>query len=319
MRLFTACLTAVSIAVLAPLAAGCASATAEDHPELGTVQIPLQQRGADGALYHLSASFQVVGPGGTQTVDATSFQPSVTLSLPPGITFVELLDGWVLEKSNDNGLTYQPVSALLGTVNPFGLRVLANFSDSVVFQFIVRNPNGDVTISFGVTLHPRELAGGMIIDTATGDLAAYALGRVDFAVYHDLFNLERINLPDGSKQLLFTANSVAAEVFNDALGTLSGTIAPAMAGGFLQYHFNAKPDGSQEIAGELDGANDPFPVMTFGPHTLQFNRLPLDADGFPTDVFINESGVPFTLNAFFATGDATLTGTLRFRSVPVTN
>ena len=82
---------------------------------------------------------------------------------------------------------------------------------------------------------------------------------------------------------------------------------------------NALPDGTQSIGGELDGASTPFPVLTFGPQTLQFNRLPLDADGFPTDVFFNESGVPFNLNAFFSTGQATITGTLRFRNIPVSN
>lgn len=318
MRLFTACLTAVSIAFLAPLASGCASAS-DAQTEFGTVQIPLQQRGTDGALYHLSATFQIVGPGGTQLVDATDFQPSVTLSLPPGITSVQVLDGWVLERSLDNGATYAPVSALLGTANPFAVRVLANFSDTLTFQFIVRNPSGDLTIGFGVTLHPRELAGGMIIDTGTGDFTPYARARVDYAIYHDLSNLERINLVDGTKQLLFTSGAVAGEIFNDSMGLLSGTVAPGFAGGFLQWHIDAKPDGTQELTGELDGATDPFPVLTFGPYTLQFNRLPLDADGFPTDVFFNESLVPFTLTAFFATGDATLTGTLRFRSIPVTN
>jgi hypothetical protein len=314
MRLFTS--AAVSIAIA--LASGCASAPATQDPELGTVRIPLQQRGADGALYHLSAVFEIVGPGGTQIVDATDFQPSVTLSLPPGITTIEVLDGWTLERSTDNGATFSPVSALLGTLNPFALRVLANFSDTVVFEFLVRNPNGQVTITFGVDLNPRELAGGIIANTGTGDYAPYTRARMDYAIYHTAF-VERITLPDGTKQLLFSSGAVAAEIFNDPTGLLRDTIAPAFAGGFLQYHIDAHPDGTQEITGELDGFNDPFPVLTFGPHVFQFNALPLDADGFPLDVFFNEANVPFLLSTTFETGDATLDGTLRFRSIPVSN
>jgi hypothetical protein len=308
---------ALSIAAVTPWAPGCATASGPES-ELGTVVIPLQQTGADGALYHLSAQFQVDGPAGTQTIDATGFEPSVTLTLPPGINNVTLLDGWTLEKSGDGGASYAPVSAVLGTLNPFVLRVLANFSDTLVFQFIVRQASGQVTISFGVTLHPRELAGGMIIDMGTGDFAPYTGARADYAIYHDA-TTQRVTLPDGTKQLVFSSGALAGEFFNDPVGALIGKIGPSLTGGFVQYHFDAKPDGTQEIAGELDGFLEPFPVLTFGPHTLVFNRLPLDADGFPTDVFINESGVPFNLDVFLPSGEATMTGTLRFRSVPVTN
>jgi hypothetical protein len=308
---------ALSIVAVAPWAPGCATASGPES-ELGTVVIPLQQAGADGALYHLSAQFQIDGPAGTQVIDATGFEPSLTLTLPPGINTVTLLDGWTLEKSADFGDTYTPVSALLGTVNPLGIRVLANFSDTLVFQFIVREATGQVMVSFGVTLHPRELAGGMIIDTGTGDFAPYTGARVDFAIYHDA-TTQRATALDGTKQLVFSSGALATEFFNDTAGLLTGTIGPAMTGGFALYHFDAKPDGTQEIAGEIDGANTPFPVMTFGPFTLVFTVLPLDPDGFPTDIFINEPNVPFTLEAFFPSGDATLTGTLRFRNVPVSN
>ena len=310
---------ALSIATCALAAAGCASASGTDADgEVGTVVIPLQQTASDGALYHLSAQFQIDGPSGTQIVDATGGDPSVTLILPPGINTVTLLDGWTLERSFDGGASFAPVSAVLGTQNPFGVRVLANFSDTVVFQFIVRQATGSLTISFGVTLHPRELAGGMIITTGTGDLAPYTAARPDFAFYHDAF-VERLTLPDGTKRLQFSSGAFAGEFFNDTVGLLTGTIGPSYTGGFTQYHFDAKPDGTQEIAGEIDGSSTPFPVMTFGSFTLVFTRLPLDPDGFPTDIFINEPNVPFTMDAFFPSGEATLTGTLRFRNVPVSN
>ena len=310
---------ALSFAACALTAAGCATASGSDTDgEVGTVVIPLQQAGADGALYHLSAQFQIDGPAGTQVVDATGGDPSVTLILPPGINNVTLLDGWTLERSSDGGESFLPVSAVLGTPNPFAVRVLANFSDTLVFQFIVRQATGSLTISFGVTLHPRELAGGMIITSATGDFAPYANARPDYAFYHDAF-VEHLTLPDGTKRLQFSSGAFAGEFFNDTIGLLTGTIGPSYTGGFTTYHFDAKPDGTQEIAGEIDGANTPFPFMTFGPFTLVFTVLPLDPDGFPTDVFINEPNVPFTMEAFFPSGDATLTGTLRFRNVPVSN
>ncbi len=319
MHPFTTCLAACSIAVatsLASLASGCA--TTPDQ-ELGTVEIPLQQRGPDGALYHLSATFQVSGPGGSQVVDGNGDSPSVTLSLPPGITTVELLAGWTLARSFDEGATFTPVSALLGTQNPFTLRVLANFSDTVVFQFLVRDPAGQVTISFGVTVQPRGLLGGMIINAGTGAFAGYAGRRLDYAIFHNLAEVEHVNLADGSKDLVFHAGASATEFFNDPLGLLAGAIGPSLTGALLNYDIAARPDGTQVLTGELDGLNDPFATLTFGPYTFQFGNLPLDADGFPTDVFFQESPVLFTLTAFFPTGDATISGELRFRSVPATN
>jgi hypothetical protein len=307
---------ALSLAVVALCASGCATASGPDA-EHGTLEIPLQQSGPDGALYHLSATLQIDGPGGTQIIDATGFQESITLTLPPGLTNVTLLDGWTLERSVD-GITYAPVSAVLGTLNPFGIRVLANFSDTLVFQFIVRQAIGQVTVSFGVTLHPRLLAGGMIVDTGTGDFAAYTGARLDYAIYHDA-TLDRLTLGDGTKQLVLSSGALAAEFFNDPVGILTSTIGPSMTGASFQYHFDAKPDGTQEITGELRNSVVPFPRLTFGPHTLQSSRLPLDADGFPTDVLFSESGVPFTLNLSAPGVDPTITGTLLFRSVPVSN
>jgi hypothetical protein len=311
---------ALSLAACALAATGCATASdSGSDGEVGTVVIPLQQTGVDGALYHLSAQFQIDGPSGTQIVDATGGDPSVTLALPPGFNNISVLDGWTLERSVDGGASFTPVSAVLGTPNPSLVRVLANFSSTVVFEFIVRQATGLVTISFGVTLHPRELAGGMVITAGTGDFAPYAPAvRPDYAFYHDA-SVERLTLPDGTKRLQLSSGAFAGEFFNDTVGLLTGTIGPSFTGGFAQYHFDAKPDGTQEIAGEIDGANTPFPVMTFGPFTLVFTVLPLDTDGFPTDIFFNEPNVPFTLEALLPSGDATATGTLRFRNIPVSN
>ena len=106
------------------------------------------------------------------------------------------------------------------------------------------------------------------------------------------------------------------ELYNDSLRVLSGTVGPAIAGGCLAYHLAALPDGTQTLTGEIDGANDPFTTRTFGPHVLPVN-VPLDADGFPTDASLFDSLVPFSMTTTFDdTGDTTLTGQLRFRSIP---
>jgi hypothetical protein len=289
-----------------------------DSP-VGSLDIPLQQVGGDGALYHLSAVFQIDGPGGSQIVDAVDFRSSVTLELPPGPTSITLIDGWTLERSTDFGATFSPVSAVLGTINPLGVRMTANFSTSVVFEFLVRNPNGQLAISFGVTLHPRELAGGVTVTTGTGDYAGYTDTRFDFANYHKLGALDRITLVDGTKMLQFTADATAIEFFNDPIGTLAGPVAASMMGARLQYQIKAKPDGTQEIVGSLSSGVDPFARLTFGPHTMRVAHLPLDEDGFPTDVAFIEPVVEFTFHASPGGIEATLTGSLRLRVIPVSN
>ena len=306
------------VLALAVLAAGCAASPAPDG-ETGTLQVPLQQPGSDGALYHLDASFEVVSPAGIQTLDGTGAGTSVTITLPPGLVTVRLVDGWTLTRSLDGGVSFAPVSALLGSPNPSATRILANQPAAIGFQFLVRATTGDLTIGFGVTPSPRELAGGVVVDNdaskATGAYIPYARARLDFAVFYDLAQVDSVVLPDGTKDRTFTAGAVAMEYANDALGLLSGTVGPAMAGGFLAYHLAALPDGTQTITGELDAGGSPFTVLTFGPHVLPVN-VPLDADGFPTDAFVFDSFVPFAMTTSFDDGDATMVGELRFRSIP---
>src|ERR1043166_7839526 len=240
----------LALAITTSLASGCA--TSSGPAETGTVEIPLQQPGPDGALYHLSAHLQIIGPGYTRAIDATDASPSITLELPPGITTVQLVDGWTLSRSVDGGASFVPVQAILASQNPAALRVRANISDTIVFQFFLRDPNGQVTISFGVGLHPLEIAGGLIIATGTGDYAPYANKRPDYAIYHDVFALSRVTLPDGTKDLVVTAGSSATEIFNDQIGLLQHTVAPALSGAFLEYHVAARPDGTQEVSGLID-------------------------------------------------------------------
>lgn len=308
----TTWLAALSCAVFAPLGSGCATTAGDAN---GTLEIPLQQAGPDGALYHLTASFQIDGPGGTQILDGTGDMPTLSISLPPGIASVTMLDGWTLAKSADGGATFQPVSALLGTANPFPIRVLANQPLSITYDFLIRDQTGNVTISFSVAPAPRELAGGFFVATGTADFAAYAGTSFDFAIYYDLDDVQSFTDGGGAKVRLYESTRFATEFFNDPIGLVAGTVGPAAAGGFVDYQVAVQPDGTQVVSGTLSSGNAPFTSMTFGPHTL-FASVPLDADGFPLDQFFTDSLEPMTLTTSFDSGDATLTGHLNIRFIP---
>ena len=317
---------ALSIAVIAT---GC-EGQLPDFSHYGSISVALSQTQPDGTIYSLTnAAFEISGPGGTQTVDGNSSLASVELTLPPGLTTIQLLDGWILQKTPPEVPIPQTVSALLGTSNPVLLRVIANQSATVTFSFIVRSATGDVNVTFGVAARTRELAGGVRIIDATGDFAPYLTtpggNRADFAIYYTLARTDVSSLADGTKDIAYSAGLVddfiqtplAAEIFNDPIGILANAVAPSLAGGQLEYHVAARPDGTMELSGSFLGVNlnPPFTTINFGPHTLPV-PVPLDANGFPTDAFFHDPSVPFTLTASFDTGDSTLTGFLNLRNIP---
>jgi hypothetical protein len=312
MSWIAACRLALSLAPFAALATGCAAGPASDT---GTLQIPLSEPGPDGAIYHLEGSFQFTGPQGITQVDDVGSDPSVTVELTPGLYEVQLLDGWLLERSGDGGATYDPISAIIGSLNPVPVRVLGNQPAAVNFQFLMRNADGELVIAFGVSTVPRELAGGMVISTGTGQYADYSNRTVDYAVYYDLAATTRTTAADGTRDAGYTAGFVGGEFFNDTAGILSSQ-GPAIAGGTLEYHLAVNPDGSQVLTGRLETGNFPDTILNFGPRTLD-TPLAVDADGFAVDGFLFDSFVPFTLTTLFdSTGGDTLTGQMRFRSLP---
>lgn len=315
-------LAAALLAVSAPLAAGCA--TNAEEPATGQLVLPLVQSGPHGELFRLShATFDIFGNDGSfQSVDGGTAQNAVAVSLAPGVFTVQLEDGWVLEKSVDGGSNFLPVSALLGSPNPSGLRVLANQPVILEFDFLVRNTDGTLMIKLGVITDPRELAGGIVINNATDGLADYALSAnrtLDFAIFFKLASLKSETLVDGTKQHVYTAgpsgtpgplppdgSAVAAEFYNDHLGILSGQIAADLAAAFLSYTVAAKPDGSFEFSGAIQG----FSEIDFGPSAIDPVTAPtLDSNGFPKDEFFYDSGSPFTLTSSLGT----LSGVLRVR------
>jgi hypothetical protein len=191
------------------------------------------------------------------------------------------------------------------------------------FEFLIRDVNGTLQIRLGVIPTPRELVGGFVVDTATDGLAAYAdpaNRQLDFAIYFKLASLASANFIDGSKAHIYTAtpdqslgdnaptgSAVATEFYNDNLGILSGSIAPALTAAFLQYTVAAQPDGTITLSGTLQGGAQ----LDFGPHAIDAILPTLDADGFPSDEFFYDSTSPFTLTA----DEGTMTGILRVRHI----
>lgn len=319
-------IAAAVLAAALPLAQGCATdpgATAQGPT--GELVISLTQPGPHGEIYHLAnAVFEIVhtDDGTTTFVDGSGFDAQATVSLPPGIANVTLLDGWSLEKSTDGGVTFQRVSALLGSPNPNALRILANQPAFVEFAFLIRQTNGTLAITLGIVAEPRELAGGVLVESADGDLAGYALGTartLDFGVFFKLFSLESVTLPDGTKQHFYTAfgqqgslgpvplpsTALAAEFYNDEIGVLS-KVATGFTGGTLQYAVSARPDGTIELSGAMFGIGAD---IQFGPNAIDAILPTIGPDGFPRDEFFYDSTLPFTLTE----NDGTMSGLLRMR------
>jgi hypothetical protein len=322
-------IAAAVLAAALPVVQACATdpgAGSGPQGPTGELVISLTQPGPHGEIYHLAnAVFRIIhnDDGATIFVDGSGLDAQATVSLPPGIVNITLLDGWSLEKSTDGGVTFQPVSALLGSPNPNGVRILANQPAFMEFAFLIRQTNGTLAITLGIVASPRELAGGVVVATASGDLAGYAVGTartLDFGVFFKLFSLESVTLPDGTKQHVYTAfgqqgsfgpvplptAALAGEFYNDAVGLYSGPIARELTGGFLTYTVAAHPDGTIDLSGQLlGGATD----IEFGPSPIDVVIPTIGPDGFPTDQFFYNSNVPFTQTS----AQGTATGILRIR------
>ncbi|HMG22694.1 MAG TPA: hypothetical protein VK607_15275 [Kofleriaceae bacterium] len=317
-------LLAAAALAITPLAQGCAAQAGPD-PDTGEILLLLQQSGPHGEIYHLgNATFDVIdATGALTTVDGSGSDPQVVVALPPGLASVQLRPGWTLERSDDGGASFHAIGALLGSPNPNIVRVLANQPVFMEFDFLIRQANGTLAITLGVVTDPRELAGGVVVQTATGTLAPYAaLGnnQLDFAIFFQLFSLESVILEDGTRQHVYIAfgqqasfgpvapntGGVAAEFYNDHIGTLAGPIATELGGGFLTYTVAAKPDATFELSGSYFRG---FTNIAFGPHTINAVLPGLDPDGFPTDSFFYDDELPFTQ----ISDGGTLSGLLRMR------
>lgn len=322
-------LAGVVLAAALPLAQGCltqgpGASTGEDGPT-GELVISLTQPGPHGEIYQLSnAFFDITNAQGTLTLNGNG--PQLSVPLAPGVASIFLRDGWTLGKSTDGGVTFTPVSALLGTFNPVGVRVLANQPAFARFDFLVRQTDGTLQISLGVVADPRELAGGLVVLNATGALADYALVQnhlMDFAVFFQLSSVETATLGDGTKQRTYTSfnqgssfgpipapdGASATEFYGDNLGILSGPTEADLTGATLTYTVAAHPDGTITVSGDLVGLSS---ELTFAPDAIDAVLPPLDADGFPADAFFYDSDVP----AILTVGPDVMNATLRVRHLP---
>jgi hypothetical protein len=317
----------LAVAALAtPLAGGCVTGSApEQDPSTGQLVMPLIQSGSHGELYHLAnATFDIAGAtnGFATTVEGGGSDFEIDLEVPPGLYLIQLHDGWTLEKSTDGGATFEPVSALLGSSNPQNLRVLANQPLTVEFDFLIRSATGTLKLMLGVDAAPRELAGGFVVSSADGDLAAYATANrsLDFAVFFHPSFVGTDTLADGTKQRIYQGGAVGAsgpfpplfspvamEIYGDQLGLLQ-PIASGLSGAFIDYTVDATPDGQFMLQGSIEG-NDA--AIFFGPHPITAVQPTLDADGFPSDVFFYDSELPFVLSR----PAGTISGTLRMRHI----
>src|SRR5262245_88181 len=102
----------VALAFAASLTQGCATAaTSHDDEMTGELVVQLVQPGPRGQIFHLAnATFDITAAdGSTTTVDGSSSDAQINVSLPPGIATIFLRDGWTLEQSDDGGATFKPV------------------------------------------------------------------------------------------------------------------------------------------------------------------------------------------------------------------
>src|SRR3954469_17016693 len=170
MRICSVVFSALALGAAA-LGAGCTEPAASREAARSAIAIPLTQQ-LGSKIYHLTANFEITGPDGTvQRVDGTGNDPSVTVQVTPGINAIQLLDGWTLSRSTDGGATFEPVSAVLGTMNPVNLVVDPSRVSTWEFDFIVRDATTQLNITFGVVEQPRQISMQLFIEGGFGEFA----------------------------------------------------------------------------------------------------------------------------------------------------
>jgi hypothetical protein len=256
------------------------------------IHIPLTQAAA-GELFQLNANFQVTESDGTVlVVDGSGNESSLSIDVPPGITQVQVLDGWTLSRSTDGGVTFVQVPAVLASMNPENLLLEPNQVSFSTFQFIVRNPDATLEITIGVDDEPRQITMEIFVDTAFGDFSAYNGSEVDLSVFFSAGTQTSVET-DGTHDLQYFSGESAMQVFTDPHGKL-GPIQRAFTGGFLQITNRAHPDATQDLTASYTG----FSGNTFVDLELATGQafFSLDPDGFPADGFFEGFSMPFSLS-----------------------
>lgn len=290
-----------SIVLAAVLAFSVAGCVAEDESESSSLEIPLLQNGNDGALYRLTASFEITAADGTATLIAgTADEPSVGFLIAPGAYGVRLVDGWTLHRSQD-GTSFEQVDATLGSQNPQSIHVFADTVHTVSFRFYVRSGDATVIVGFGVVPDPQQLLGTLSFTSATGNLAPYVGRTVDYDIFFDPTQQGIEIASDTTKLRRYAARQIAADFSADPIGLFTGPLGALVDGGSLDMTIRVATDGTQQLDGTV--LNVVGVPLRFGPATVS---VPVDTDGFPTDAAFDVVA-PFTLTSPTSTAAGTVT------------
>lgn len=291
MRICSVLFSAVALATAA-LGAGCVASPGATAPEESGVAIPLVKQ-SNGNQYRLTAHFEITEPDGMVVpVDATADVPSVTVRVPPGINVIDLLDGWTLARSTDGGMTFSPVDAVLATFNPINLVVEPNRVATLSFNFIVRDPGGQVELTFGAFESTRQLTARVGITGAGSGFTAYVGTTIQFTIFFVAVPQSTV-AADGTQALRYSTPTTSLELASDSIGLLT-PVQKDFTGAVLDITARAHPDGTQDFSGRDMGFTGPFPRLTFGTGTAV---LDLDANGAPTDTGYFAFGMPFDLSS----------------------
>jgi hypothetical protein len=303
---------------LAPLAAGCATDMPEmpdEVPGEATIEIPLQQIGNDGALYRLRAVFTISNDQVIEFLDGTGEETSVKAIVPNGPNRVRLLDGFMLQRSFDNGATFAPVDAVLGSPNPVFVDAMPGIN-TVQFDFIVRTPTTIISISFGVDARATEISGTLFITDATGFYEPYERSSIPYRAFYSARRLAvGTDLETGDVFCSYISSRFAIEYIFDDIGLLQA-IGPELAGSTLRYELRQPADllGVQRLGGmSIERSGN---LIAFEPAGITL--IPKDADGCPTDPALVglETSLPFTQTTQLGEEVGTISGIANLTFIP---
>jgi len=135
--------------VFVPLLAGGCGDAGSEREATGSVELRLTGTSASGKLYRLrNGVIEVTGAtAATVTTEDDVDAGSVTLELKAGAYLARLNDGWSLERGVQTGgtTTFEPVNAVLISMNPLPFTVVEQQTKTVRFQFNA----GDEAIELG--------------------------------------------------------------------------------------------------------------------------------------------------------------------------
>jgi hypothetical protein len=293
MRIATVVSSSIILAAAALSGACTEPPAAAELPGQATITFPLVQQ-SGGNFYRLDAFFQVNSPDGQfHFVGGFGDDPDATVSVAAGLNRIEIQDFWTLSRSTDGGITFSPVPAVLISPNPMNFLLVPNQSTTVQFEFILRDPNADLHLTFGVQETSRQASLLLFVEQGDNGFQFYNDTLLQANVYFNAVPSRTIE-SDGTHALVFRPLGSALEFSVDPFGSLS-QIARTFRGGSVEITVRDHPDGTQDATFTDHGLNDFVPQLTLGAGPAL--GVDLDDQGFPKDQEITASGMPFTLSS----------------------